>query len=161
MSGQLGRLLGDRLGFRKPPLVDEHVVFLDQHRQPFVHFDPLRAFPVDLGLDRRILLVEGEFCPAFAARLLHVATRPFDASIQLAAGIGGDVLAGHFGGDGVEDGKGFGGRTLGHPLCLELLGGNFGGEFRNHEIWGDGGVGPVVRRGFRGGPLFGRRQIRP
>ena len=162
VGGQLRRLLGDRLGFREPPLVDEHVVFLDQHRQPFVHFDPLRAFPVDLGFDRGILLVEGDLCPAFAGRLLHVATRPFDAAVQLAAGIGGDVLAGHCGGDGLEDGKGFGGRTLGHPLRLELLGGDFGGELRDHEIWWSGGrVGFAVRRSFRGGRLFGRRRIRP
>ena len=37
----------------KPPLVDERVVFLDEHRDPLVDLDPLGTIAVDLGLDLR------------------------------------------------------------------------------------------------------------
>jgi len=131
---ELRRLLGDRLGLGKSALVDEHVVLLDQHRQPLVHLDPLGAFAVDLRFDRRVSLVECDLRPTFARRLLNIASRTFDAPFELAAGVGRNLLPLYLGGDLVEDRHGLRGGFLGDALRLELPGGDFRRQLGDDEI---------------------------
>ena len=90
-DGVVGRelpgLLRDRLGLWKSSLVDECVVFLDEHGDPLVDLDPLGSVPVDPGLDLGVLLVEGEFGTPLARRLLDIAPRALDAAEHLRFGL--------------------------------------------------------------------------
>ena len=141
VGGELPGLLGDCLGLGKPPLVDERVVFLDQHRDPLVDLAPLSPLAVDLRLDLGALFVEGEFGPPLAGRLLDVAPGPLDPPQHLGLRVDGERLVVESLRGEVEQVERVGGRLLGEPLRLELLRRHLGRDAGEQEAVGRCGIG--------------------
>jgi hypothetical protein len=149
VGSQLAGLLRHGLRLGEAALIDEGVVFVDEHRDPLIDLDLAGPLPVDLPLDLGVAFLERQLGPPLAGRFLDVAAGPFDAAQELVLPVVRDRLARHVSRGLVEQREGVGGRLLAEPLGLELSGRHFGGNAGEQQVGSDL-TGGGRRRGLRG-----------